>query len=56
MLCYLLDAVLNYCCFGRNEQRLVDKIKEDILMLSEKELNHIRAFIIKPLREKTHCC
>lgn len=58
MLFYLIELILNYCCGSRRreEKTLLDRLKEDVKQLSEFEMNQLRLFIIKPLRDKTYCC
>ena len=44
MLYYIIDAIINYCCFGKpkTEIKLIHRIKEDVLELSREELDHLR--------------
>ena len=55
MLDYLIRIVTDYCCCGK-KRRLVEEIKEDIKFLTDQELNHLRAHLIRPLRDKHSCC
>ena len=41
----LFNMVFGYCCFGRavrKEQKLINRIKEDILILTKEELDHLK--------------
>jgi hypothetical protein len=44
MLLYIIDAIINYCCFGKpkKEIKLIHRIKEDVLDLTEAELEQLR--------------
>jgi hypothetical protein len=44
MLYYIIDAIINYCCFGKpkKEIKLIHRIKEDVLDLTEAELEQLR--------------
>ena len=44
----LFDMVFDYCCFGRafkKEQKLINRIKEDILILTQEELDHLKKYL-----------
>ena len=59
MILHLGEIIKNHCCFGKPEKkRLVDELKDDIKELTEAELNHLRAFLIRPLqdRHRYNCC
>jgi hypothetical protein len=58
MILYLWEIIKNHCCLGKPEKRLVDELKDDIKELTEAELNHLRAFLIRPLqdRHRNQCC
>ena len=50
----ILDGIIS-CCFGK-KKKFVEEIKDDIKGLSEQALNHIRAFLIRPIKDKCYCC
>ena len=55
MIYYMLNIVTSYCCFGK-KKKLIEEIKEDIAFLTDKELNHLRAFLIRPMKREPYCC
>jgi len=55
MFYYLVNIVMNYCCFGKPKKRLLEEIKQDVKELTEQELHHLNNFIIRPLKGKS-CC
>ena len=57
MIYYLLNIVLNNCCFGKEpKKRLLDEIKQDVKQLTKHEMELLKSFMIPPLRDKTYCC
>ena len=55
MLSYMINVVWDYCCFGK-KKKLVDEIKEDIKFLTDKELNHLKMYLIKGLKDSSNYC
>ena len=53
----ILDCVVSFCCFGKGkmEKNVFEKVKGDIKELTEQELEHLRAFLLRPMRQKA-CC
>ena len=53
----ILDSLVLLCCFGqgKKEKKVFDKVKTDIKELTEQELQHIRAFLLRPVKQKA-CC
>ena len=53
----LLDSLVSLCCFGKGkkEEKVFEKIKGDVKELTEQELQHIRAFLLRPVKQKA-CC
>ena len=50
---------MEYCCFGkkkRDRKRLVHEIKQDVLALTNEELDHLRSFILPPGSRYLSCC
>ena len=41
MLLYIIDTIINYCCFGK-QKKLIHRIKEDVIDLTETELEQLR--------------
>ena len=55
----ILEALYYSCCFGwkkKEEQRILRRIKDDIEVLTEEELDHLKNFILKPLKRNLSCC
>ena len=45
------------CCFGKAKPvKPVEQLKSEIQCLSEEELNHIKAFLIRGIRNNQCCC
>ena len=58
MLGLLFDMVFDYCCFGRafkQEQELINRIKEDILILTQEELDHLKNYLFSS-DKYLYCC
>lgn len=54
----LLNMVFDYCCFGRackKEQKLINRIKEDILILTQEELDHLKNYLFSS-DKYLYCC
>ena len=53
----MLDSVVSFCCFGKGkkEKKVFEKVKGDIAELTEQELEHLRSFLLRPMRQKA-CC
>ena len=54
----LFNMVFDYCCFGRafkREQKIIHRIKEDVLALTQEELDHLRNYLFSSDRYLT-CC
>ncbi len=53
----ILDSLVSLCCFGKGkkEEKVFEKIKGDVKELTEQELEHLRAFLLRPMRQKA-CC
>ena len=53
----ILDSLVSLCCFGKGkkEEKVFEKIKGDVKELTEQELEHLRAFLLRPVRQKA-CC
>ena len=53
----ILDSLVSLCCFGKGkkEGKVFEKVKPDIAELTEQELEHIKAFLLRPMRQKA-CC
>ena len=53
----ILDSLVSLCCFGKGkkEEKVFEKIKGDVKDLTEQELEHLRAFLLRPMRQKA-CC
>ena len=54
MISSVLDSIIS-CCVGK-KKKFVEEIKDDIKGLSEQKLNHIREFLIRPIKDKCYCC
>ena len=50
----ILDSVVSSCCFGqgKKENKVFEKVKGDIKELTEQELEHLKAFLLRPMRQK----
>ena len=61
MIKLILDS-LYYCCIGwrptRHEVQLITKIKDDVQELTKEELEHLRLFLLQPVRnnKRLQCC
>ena len=53
----ILDSLVSLCCFGKGkkEEKVFEKVKGDVKELTEQELEHLRAFPLRPVRQ-TACC
>ena len=53
----ILDSLVSLCCCGKGkkEEKVFEKVKSDIAELTEQELEHLRAFLLRPVRQKA-CC
>ena len=53
----ILDSVVSFCCFGqgKKETTVFEKVKGDIKDLTEQELEHLKAFLLRPMKQKA-CC
>ena len=53
----ILDSLVSLCCFGKGkkEEKVFDKIKVYVEDLTEQELEHLKAFLLRPIRQKA-CC
>ena len=53
----MLDSLVSLCCFGNGnkEKKVFEKIKGDVKDLTERELEHLWAFLLRPVRQKA-CC
>ena len=53
----ILDSVVSFCCFGKGkkEKKVFEKVKGDIAELTEQELEHLKAFLLRPMRQEA-CC
>ena len=56
MIYYLLNIVLNNCCFGKEpKKKLLDEIKQDVKQLTKHEMDLLKTFII-PTKNNSMCC
>ena len=53
----ILDSLVSLCCFGTGKKKIevYEKVKEDIKELTEQELEHLKAFLLRPMKQKA-CC
>ena len=53
----ILDSVVSFCCFGKGkkEKKVFEKVRGYIAELTEQELEHLRAFLLRPMKQKA-CC
>ena len=53
----ILDSLVSLCCFGKGkkEKNIYEKITGDVKELTEQELKHLKAFLLRPVRQKA-CC
>ena len=53
----ILDSLVSLCCFGqaKKKEKVFEKVKTDIAELTEQELEHLRAFLLRPMKQKA-CC
>ena len=56
----ILEALYYSCCFGwkktKQEEKILKRIKEDVIALTEEELDHLRDFLFKPTKRNLSCC
>jgi len=56
----ILEALYYSCCFGwkktKQEEKLLKRIKEDVIALTEEELEHLRDFLLKPTKRNLSGC
>ena len=56
----ILEALYYSCCFGwkktKEEERILRRIKDDIEALTEEELDHLKNFLLKPMKRNLSCC
>lgn len=56
----ILEALYYSCCFGwkktKQEEKILNRIKEDVIALTEEELEHLRDFLLKPTKRNLSCC
>ena len=55
----LIYIIMDYCCFGKptqKEKKLIHKIKEDVLALTQEELEHLRNYLLAPRDRYLNCC
>ena len=53
----ILDSLVSLCCFGKGkkEKKVFENVKGDIKDLTEQELEHLKAFLLRPMKQKA-CC
>ena len=53
----ILDSLVSLCCCGKGKkkEKAFEKIKGDVKELTEQELEHLRAFLLRPMKQKA-CC
>ena len=53
----ILDSLVSLCCCGtgKKKEKVFEKVKTDIAELTEQELEHLKAFLLRPMRQKA-CC
>ena len=53
----ILDSLVSFCCFGTGKKKIkvYEKVKTNIKELTEQELEHLRAFLLRPVKQKA-CC
>ena len=56
MIYYLISIIINSCCFGKEQKKLIDKVKDDVKELTKEEIQLLTKYMTKPLRDKTYCC
>ena len=50
---------MDYCCFGKptqKEKKVIHKIEEDVLALTQEELDHLRNYLLAPRDRYLNCC
>ena len=56
----ILEALYYSCCFGwkktKEEERILRRIKDDIEALTEEELDHLKNYLLKPIKRNLFCC
>ena len=52
----LVNVIVSSCCSKRKETKLIDRLKQDVKQLRRDELELLKSFMIRPLRDKTYCC
>ena len=52
----LINVIVSSCCSKRKEQKLIDRLKQDVKQLTRVEIELLKTFMIRPLRDKTYCC
>jgi len=57
MIYFLYDVIVKNCCFGKAKPvKRVEQLKQEIQCLSEQELNHIKAFLVRGIKNSQCCC
>ena len=53
----ILDSLVSFCCFGQGKKKIkiYEKVKTDIKELTEQHLEHLRAFLLRPIKQRA-CC
>ena len=53
----ILDSLVSLCCCGQGKKKIkvFEKIKGDVKELTEQELEHLKAFLLRPVKQKA-CC
>ena len=53
----ILDSLVSSCCFGQGKKKVkvFENIEGDVKELTEQELEHLRAFLLRPVKQKA-CC
>ena len=53
----ILDSLVSLCCCGtgKKKEKVFEKIKGDVKELTEQELEQLKAFLLRPVRQKA-CC
>jgi len=55
---YLIYESIYHCCSGlnRKEKQLLQRIKDDLIELSEEELHYLKTLLDKPKKKQLSCC
>ena len=55
---YLIHESICHCCSGlnRKEKQLLQRIKDDLIELSEEELHYLKTLLDKPKKKQLSCC